>query len=83
MAKDFDELVCDFIDANGKKIAGTLYILTGGKEDVSSEEVCGFLMDCLTEGLEVLKTRALQMVEKEIKEQMEDFDERNDNNESA
>ena len=85
MAKDFDELVCDFIDAHGKVITATMYVLNGGKtaDEITSEDVEQFLMDCFTEGLEVLKTRAIQMVEQEVKAQMDDFDSRNGNNEDA
>lgn len=84
MAKDFDELVCEFIDAHGKTMSGTMYLLNGGKsaDEITSEDVEQFLMDCLTEGLEVLKTRAIQMVEQEVKAQMEDFDKRNGNDET-
>ena len=65
MTADWDDLVMRFIDENGKDMSAVLVALFDVRtsDDITSEIVDRFLMECLEEGLEVLKTRAIQTIE--------------------
>ena len=68
MTADWDDLVMRFIDNNGVDMSAVLVALFDVRtsDDITSEIVDRFLMECLEEGLEVLKTRAIQTIEENL-----------------
>ena len=72
MADELYKMVTDFIDEQFEMIARTMYVLNGGKDEIDSNDVIQFLKDCLTEGLAINVTRAIQICEMKIKEETEE-----------
>ena len=73
MTADWDDLVMRFIDNNGVDMSAVLVALFDVRtsDDITSEIVDRFLMECLEEGLEVLKTRAIQTIEENLSKEDE------------
>lgn len=80
MADKVYKMLSDFMDEHAETIASAMYVLNGGKDNIDGDDVAQFLKDCLTEGLGVLASRAIQICEMEIeratkeKESAEDED---------
>lgn len=68
MADMVYKMLNDFMDERAEIIASAMFVLNGGKNEIDSDDVVGFLKDCLTEGLGVLVTRAIQICEREIED---------------
>ena len=66
MADKVYKMLCDFMDEHADTIASAMYVLNGGKDSIDGEDVTEFLKECLTEGLGVLVSRAIQVCDMEI-----------------